>query len=569
MEYLTTYGWVIIIIAIILLALFELGVFNLGGPNDCIAQSGYVCTNPVYTSNVVSFTLGQDTGKYFFNVKAFVASQDEALNNAGLPINFTSTYGAINIPGGVLAPGQTVTVNFPNLASGQIPKGAPVGYKFSGYIWISYCTTPGCTNTEYYVKLAKISAGNSGMSSFQTGGNTITTYPITINTAFNGGGNFIVYADGAESSPINSITMNVAAGTMVVLQPDPNQNSVFGGWGCTSTDTNACNYVKSQLSGPIAFYTPPAQMDIIVSFAKSVLSGQGNGISAYTFYNNNLYVAQDNYPYAGNIMAYSLSSGANTVVASNQGCASNMIIDSIGNVIWTNSCDNSVKECNANDCTKPSYLSTAYYGPQQLSLYDGNVLWDASGAEKIVECSAIESTCNNNPTVLAANMPSPGAITVNPSNGDIYWNAVLSGYEPVIMKCNAAGCGQNPAVFASWSQMNGNAVFYNNNLIWAGDTAGSVGIHECDIAIGCPSPSNVILLAASQNPQGLALYNNNLYWTGYSSGEVFSCNIGDCANTVNTIASDQNEPFGITVLGGNVYWENQNNGNSSINEYIP
>ena len=44
MEYLMTYGWAILIIAVVLAALFELGVFNGSNlaPQACIAQAGFV-----------------------------------------------------------------------------------------------------------------------------------------------------------------------------------------------------------------------------------------------------------------------------------------------------------------------------------------------------------------------------------------------------------------------------------------------------------------------------------------------------------------------------------------------
>ena len=62
MEYLMTYGWAILIIAVVLGALFQLGVFNstslLG--SACIAQSGFYCSNPVLsTSGVLTVTVGQ------------------------------------------------------------------------------------------------------------------------------------------------------------------------------------------------------------------------------------------------------------------------------------------------------------------------------------------------------------------------------------------------------------------------------------------------------------------------------------------------------------------------------
>ena len=66
MEYLMTYGWAILIIAVVLGALFTLGVFNpntmLG--NTCIPGSGYLCQSYVYShaSGSIIVTLGKTTG---------------------------------------------------------------------------------------------------------------------------------------------------------------------------------------------------------------------------------------------------------------------------------------------------------------------------------------------------------------------------------------------------------------------------------------------------------------------------------------------------------------------------
>ena len=54
MEYLMTYGWAILIIAVVLGALFSLGVFsgsNLLG-SACVASSGYLCQSPGATIEV-------------------------------------------------------------------------------------------------------------------------------------------------------------------------------------------------------------------------------------------------------------------------------------------------------------------------------------------------------------------------------------------------------------------------------------------------------------------------------------------------------------------------------------
>jgi len=48
-EYLMTYGWSILIIAVVIASLVELGVFNSvnSSPSSCIGVTGYSCTNPI------------------------------------------------------------------------------------------------------------------------------------------------------------------------------------------------------------------------------------------------------------------------------------------------------------------------------------------------------------------------------------------------------------------------------------------------------------------------------------------------------------------------------------------
>ena len=47
MEYLMTYGWAILLIAVILVTFFELGIFNISGSSSgCVAQSSFLCSNP-------------------------------------------------------------------------------------------------------------------------------------------------------------------------------------------------------------------------------------------------------------------------------------------------------------------------------------------------------------------------------------------------------------------------------------------------------------------------------------------------------------------------------------------
>ncbi len=160
-----TYGWAILLVAVVLAALFELGIFNHGfGASTCIPIPGFVCENPVYTANAISFTFGQNTGRDTYGDWVFIASQGEALNSGGIPVNFT-TLNALPVGIGAnrgLVPGQTVSVDFTNFAAGGIPPGTPVGTDFAGYVWLGYCTSAPCTAPTNYEKVATMTLVSVG-----------------------------------------------------------------------------------------------------------------------------------------------------------------------------------------------------------------------------------------------------------------------------------------------------------------------------------------------------------------------------------------------------------------------
>ena len=64
-EYLTTYGWMLLVIGIVLAALYGLGIFNLGTfmPAHCILQAGWSCIDYVMnTGGVLQLKLSQGIG---------------------------------------------------------------------------------------------------------------------------------------------------------------------------------------------------------------------------------------------------------------------------------------------------------------------------------------------------------------------------------------------------------------------------------------------------------------------------------------------------------------------------
>ena len=190
MEYLMTYGWAILIIAVVLAALFALGVFSgaslLG--TSCVASSGYTCTNPVMnTAGVISFTFGQNTGSTIYAPRIACAA---TTNSSGMPYElstivfpvieygvfavgtpqsspspltanqvFSETYGANAITTGAYTSGET-TPNVgvecyssngePLNVNGAVPLNTP----FSGALYLEYNTTPG--GTPQYSRFATV-----------------------------------------------------------------------------------------------------------------------------------------------------------------------------------------------------------------------------------------------------------------------------------------------------------------------------------------------------------------------------------------------------------------------------
>lgn len=191
MEYLMTYGWAILIIAVVLGALFSLGVFNGGGVigNACVASPGYLCQSAsLGTTGNVLFTLGQNTGTTIYNIALACAATSTTTGYPGM-VSGAGTYNAfvgvfttgstngiaqgnfgslVAWNGGAqLASGQTIAISgngVPCYGTTGAPLGtaatpATIGQAFSGFIWMNYTTSTGgysSTNPWYTVKIATV-----------------------------------------------------------------------------------------------------------------------------------------------------------------------------------------------------------------------------------------------------------------------------------------------------------------------------------------------------------------------------------------------------------------------------
>ncbi len=150
MEYLMTYGWAILIIAVVLIALFSLGVFKPSSGSTCLGQAGFICQNAIYTptGNVVA-TVGQATGTNWATANIMFVPSGTATS----PVNalICGTSGAVNtcnsISGG-LASGATSAVTLAATAN------VPPGTSLAGQLWAQYTITG--SSTLYYAQIASV-----------------------------------------------------------------------------------------------------------------------------------------------------------------------------------------------------------------------------------------------------------------------------------------------------------------------------------------------------------------------------------------------------------------------------
>ncbi|MGB9703400.1 MAG: hypothetical protein ACPLXS_01665 [Candidatus Micrarchaeales archaeon] len=149
MEYLMTYGWAILIIALALGVLYSLGVLNPSRlkPVVCQLPAPFTCSNPTAnTGGVVTITLGQGSGQTI-TING-VACVDNSLidPSTGLPksVGWTTLSNPVTI-----GSGGTITLsNIQCYASDENPWSGPIGSVFGGSLIINYAM--GSSNTPYY-----------------------------------------------------------------------------------------------------------------------------------------------------------------------------------------------------------------------------------------------------------------------------------------------------------------------------------------------------------------------------------------------------------------------------------
>ena len=169
MEYLMTYGWSILIIAIVLVSLFELGIFgssSLSGNGSCIAQTQFLCTKPILASNgILMATIGETLGQITLTGTA-------CLNNTAQPSS--SSFNSVSPPV-IINNGETFQIGF----YCPITSNA-IGTSFNGNLWMQY-NTPAASGQ--IIKIGSVSLKvtlSATSSSGGSGGSPVYYTPITL-----------------------------------------------------------------------------------------------------------------------------------------------------------------------------------------------------------------------------------------------------------------------------------------------------------------------------------------------------------------------------------------------------
>ena len=215
-----TYGWAILIISIVLVALWSIGVFSSpggGGGAACVGTIGYLCGTPTLESNgLLLTTIGQTSSSGTLSVTGLGCS-----NSSMQPSTFYSA--SMTLP-----PSQATSASF----DCPLPNSA-LGAAFTGTLWIQY-------NLGSVTGLvSRLGAVNTKV--ITQGGSTTT---ITPTYSFSATSSSV--ASGTVSCTPSPCTGNVLpTGTPISITATPIGSNTFSGWtggtSCSGT-TDPCTF---------------------------------------------------------------------------------------------------------------------------------------------------------------------------------------------------------------------------------------------------------------------------------------------------------------------------------------
>ena len=274
LEYLMTYGWSIVVIALVIAVLFTLGVFNGnsgGGTSTCISISGYQCSGITLTSaGTLSATVGE------------IGSALITLTASGCGSNSTEPT-MVPLPSSVsLSSGQTSTITASCFTGTR-----PLGTKFTGYLWIKYSSSGSLANTIVRVAVLRAIISNPSTQAAPVGNAYV---PITItNSQPSATGSAFLQMLAFNPSQSFAYTSNEATdlGNIRFYQGSTELYS----WcesGCSSSSSNAVFWINIP-SGISAGGTATVNMYFLSNTVEydDVFAGEAPGLShSYAEYDN-------------------------------------------------------------------------------------------------------------------------------------------------------------------------------------------------------------------------------------------------------------------------------------------
>lgn len=163
MEYLTTYGWAILIIIILIAALFAFGTFHSPVGSSCETTPEFSCTTPSFSGTISSggiltVSIDQGLGFAIYNVGfAFIPSGSHV---KPLPNALNATTGVSDADGPILwMPSNTSSDALQNdgvtpFLKFRVPSGVS-----SGKIWIEFSSNSTAKAADQTAEIATITIG--------------------------------------------------------------------------------------------------------------------------------------------------------------------------------------------------------------------------------------------------------------------------------------------------------------------------------------------------------------------------------------------------------------------------
>ncbi len=577
MEYLLTYGWSILIIAIALVTLFELGYFNGINstlPSECIPQIGFLCNNlQLNSTGNLTLTVGNNGGQNLVIIGLGCS------NSSSTPTTFSPVLLT-------LGQGQSKQVTFECQLNSQ-----NIGSSFKGSLWMqlnngqeeelgstsatvstgSPTGVPGSngqgiiylSNNKYIPNnILKLNLVNGNIINSVSLGGTPIDFPYFI--ALDGQELYIVNSFGGQSHNGNIILYNIQTNQLSSIDSplfDSPEGIAFYG-------SNA--YIVNQYGGQ--FYKGNI---IIYNIQTNQLSSIDSPIfhnpTGISFYGSNSYITNGGGQYGvGNLIIYNTQTnqfssidsplfyipqgitfyGSNAYMANKYGGTSNE-----GNIIVYNTQTNQLSSIDSPLFFYPSGIafsgSNAYIINSQGGQYSGGNLIIYNTQTN--QFSSIDSPIFKYPSGLT--FSSSNAYILNTYGG-------LFGTGNILLLNTLNNAVTNFKRFT-----NNNMTFTISSIFLSNGLGYFIGKQYSQYSLFTFNPfNNAVNNITPPNslfdfPQSLVFYNNNLYITNYDGGQYGTGNLILYNTQTNQFSSIDSQlfdsPSGMAIYGYNIYIINE------------